>query len=131
MALTEEEKVQVRRHLGFLNVGEAFTFVLGTPAGVETQFILEGAVRRILVSAEPMVRGFLCELAELEKAKHEVALNAVTGKIGNIELRDPKAALAALDNQIAYKRGDLANAFGIYVNPFDKRGGGGINVRVA
>lgn len=130
MALTEEEKVQIRRHLGFLNVVEAFTFVLGTPAGVETQFIVEGATKRLLVSAEPSVRACLCELAELEKAKQQIALDAGAGKVGSIELRDPNEAMKAIDNQLAYKRGELSNYFGVYVNPFDKRARGGINVRV-
>lgn len=130
MALTEEEKVQIRRHLGFLNVAEAFTFVLGTPAGVETQFIVEGATKRLLVSAEPMVRRFLCELEQLEDARQQAALDATVAKVGSIETQDPQVVLKAIDDQLAHKRGDLANAFGIYQNPFDKRARGGINVRV-
>lgn len=130
MALSEDEKVQVRRHLGFLNVAEAFTFVLGTPAGVETQFIVEGATRRLLVSAEPMVRQFLCELSDLEKARQAAVIDGQTSKIGNIELRNLKELLSAIDDQLHHKRGELANAFGVYVNPFDKRAKGGINVSV-
>lgn len=130
MALTELEKVQVRKHLGYLNVAEAFTFVLGTPAGVETQFIVEGAVRRILVEAEPSLRKCLCELEQLEDAKQQIALDAGVSKVGNIEQRNTKEALAAVDMQLDNKRGELANYFGIYRNPFDKRRSGGISVSV-
>lgn len=130
MALTEEEKVQVRRHLGFLNVGQAFTFVLGTPAGVETQFIVEGAAQRLLVSAEPMVRGFLCELEELERARQRAVIDGQASAIGSIQLRGLQELLGAIDSQLAHKRGELANAFGVYQNPFDKRSQGGLNVRI-
>ncbi len=130
MALTSQEQVQIRKHLGFLNVAEAFTFVLGTPAGVETQFIIEGATKRLLVDAEPAVRKCLCELDQLEDAKQQTALDASVSKVGSIEQRDATTAMSAIDMQLNYKRGELANYFGVYRNSFDKRQRNGLNISV-
>jgi hypothetical protein len=132
--LTDEEKVKVRHHLGFLNVQEAYTFVLGTPAGVETQFIVEGAMNRLLPAALPLVRNLLCKCDETECQRFESQPNLAAAKVGNIELRG-KDEQDALVRNYDYWRQALANAFGVYTNPFDKRvdqqnAGSPINVRV-
>lgn len=129
MALSEDEKVKIRHHLGFLGVAEVFTFVLGTPAAVETQFIIEGAMHRLLISTEPLVREILCRLDQLDQARQNVAIGGEVESVGNIRMRGMEA-MRMIDNQLREQRGALANAFGCYVNPFDKRGGG-INVPVA
>lgn len=130
---TDEEKVRCRHHLGFLNVQEAYTFVLGTPAGVETQFIIEGALNRMLPAALPLFRELLakCDSTEAQRFEDQEAL--VASKVGSIDLRGREGQVG-LALQYDYWRQGLANLLGIYVNPFDKRsdvsGGGGLNVRV-
>jgi len=128
---TDEEKVRARHHLGFLNVQEAYTFVLGTPAGVETQFIIEGALNRMLPAAVPLFRELLakCDSTEAQRFDDQEAL--VASKVGGIDLRGREGQIG-LALQYDYWRQGLANLLGIYVNPFDKRTdlGGGLNVRV-
>lgn len=129
MPFTEQERVKIRHHLGFLNVAEAATFVLGTPAAVETQFIIEGAMNRILDAALPEARRHIQILDQIEDqmvADHE--LLAVT-KVGEIDIR--KDEQEALENRYDRWRQSLANLLGVYPNPFDKRRGPGINVPVS
>ena len=128
MPLIEEEKVKVRHHLGFLNVAEAYTFVLGTPAAVETQFLVEGAMNRVLESALTLVRKHLQVLDGIEQQKiDDLELLAVT-KVGEIEIRADEQQ--ALEQQYERWQASLANCLGIYPNPWDKRGGSGLNVPV-
>ena len=67
LQLTDLEKVKIRHHLGFLNVQAASTFVLGTPAAVETQFIIEGAFTRILDAALEECRRHIAILDKIEQ----------------------------------------------------------------
>ena len=43
MSITEDERARGRHHLGYMQVQEASTFVLGVPSGVQTAFMIEGA----------------------------------------------------------------------------------------
>lgn len=125
MPLTEEEKVRVRGHLGFLNVADVQTFVLGTPASVETQFIIEGAMNKVLEHALPYVRNTLGELDAILAQFRENRENLAVSKIGDIELNDRE--FEKLQQRYGFWQGKLADAFGVYVNPFSKVPGGGIN----
>jgi predicted Zn-dependent protease len=126
--LTEDEKVKIRHHLGFLNVAEAMTFVLGTPAAVETQFLVEGAMNRVLESALVQVRRHVQILDTIEQQKiDDLELLAVT-KVGEIEIRQDEQE--ALDRQYERWQASLANLLGIYPNPWDKRNESGFNVPV-
>lgn len=128
MPLTEAEKVKVRHHLGYLNVAEAYTFVLGTPAGVETQFIVEGAMNRILESALSEIRRHIQILDSIEQQKIDDLELLAVNKVGEIDVRSDEQA--ALDQQYEHWQGSLANLLGVMVNPFDKRANSGINVSV-
>ena len=124
-----EEKVSIRRHLGYLNVQASQTFALGVPAAVETQFIIEGAMDRVLQEAAGQVRRHLTILDKIEgQMVDDLELLAIT-KIGEISVRGDEHA--ALRKQYDYWAQGMANLLGVYPNPFDKRNSsGGINVRV-
>lgn len=128
MPVTEDEKVKIRHHLGFLNVAEAQTFVLGTPAAVETQFLVEGAMNRVLEAAMVQVRRHLQILDTIEQQKIDDLELLAVNKVGEIEIRADEQE--ALDKQYERWQASLANLLGIYPNPWDKRAGGGINVPV-
>jgi len=129
MPLSEEERVRCRAHCGYLNVADAYTFVLGSPASVETQFIIEGAMDRVKESALPECRRLLGILDNIEDqmvGDHE--LLAVTA-IGEISINTKEQA--ALTQRYDYWVGALVNLLGIERNPFDKRvSARGINARV-
>ena|SRR3990167_6965767 len=130
MPLTQQERVRIRMHLGYLNVSAVSTFVLGTPAAVETQFIIEGAMDRVLLEAEGLVRELLgiCDTVLAQKVEGLEAMQV--DSIGDIAVR--KNHQVQLDGEYDKWRGKLADALGVFVNPFEKwSGGGGINVPVS
>lgn len=131
--LTEEEKDKTRHHLGYLAVMDSQTFVLGVPAGVQTQFMVEGAFNRILPSAETRFRQLLRRLDGVEEQIERDMENVAVDEIGNIKLR--KDEFKELIRRYQWWRNALANLMGIQPNPYDQRfsswnGGSGINVPV-
>lgn len=129
MAFTEEEKVKIRHHLGFLNVTASSTFVLGTPAAVETQFIIEGAMNRVIPAAEGEVRRHLNILNVIEEQMiGDLELLAVK-QVDEISINEKEQD--NLKTQYDYWRQGLANLLGVYANPFDKRKlGRSVNAKV-
>lgn len=138
--LTEEEKVKIRHHTGYLNVQEAYTFVLGVPAGIETQFIVEGAMNRLNPFAVGMLREIIARCDALEEQLMCDADLYATTQLGNLAVnstgKDNEQNL--LLRNYAYQVASMCNLLGIERNPFDKRlntllgkvGNGGPNVRV-
>lgn len=128
--LTDRERVKIRHHLGYLNVQNAQTFVLGVPAAVDTQFLIEGAFDKVLPEALGEVRRHLVMLDNVEaQIAENQELLAVT-KVGEISVRQDE--FEALLVRYDYWRNGLSNLLGVYPNPWDKRriAGPGINVRV-
>lgn len=128
--LTDDEKVRIRHHLGYLNVDEVSTFVLGMPAGVETQFMIEGSFSRLLGAAIPQVRKLLqyCECTEEQRFASQP--NAVVKKVDGIEMGAAEEQ-EMLSRNYDHWRAALSNMFGVVPNPFDHRyAGGGLNLRV-
>lgn len=129
--ITALEKVDCRRHMGYLNVSEAQTFVLGTPAATETQFLIEGAMTRILVEAMPRFREYLGELNSIEREKSAARKRMKAKRIGNLETNPEEQR--DLDAQYLVWQGKLADLLGCPPNPFSKAfegGGAFVNVPV-
>lgn len=133
--LTELEKIKARAHCGYLNVQQAATFVMGVPAGVQTQFVIEGGLQKILAAAEPLFRTYIARLDALEEQIVENTENVAVDKVDEIELRADEFKQII----IRYKhwQGALCNLLGVPPNPYDMRpwmgggaGGGGINAPV-
>lgn len=119
MSLTDAERVKVRHHMGYLNVAEAYTFVLGAPASVETTFIVEGAMNRVLEVALPELRRILSILDQIEEqmiTDHELLAVRSLGEI-TVNEREQTQLTERYDYWVA----SLANILGCERNPFDKR----------
>lgn len=130
MPLTAEEKVKIRHHMGYLNVAAAQTFVLGSPAGVETQFIIEGAMDKVLDAALTEVRRHLAILDQLEAQMVEDHELLAVNTVGEIDIREDEQE--ALDKRYQRWQRSLGNLLGCYPNPYDKRfAGSSINVPVS
>jgi len=128
--LTEQEKVRIRHHTGYLNVAEAYTFVLGTPSSVETQFIIEGAMTRVLESALPLLRDIVRRLDCIEDQMAEASELLDVSSMGEITI-DPKLRQKRIA-EYDYQCSALCNLLGVQRNPFDKRRmDAGINIRVS
>jgi hypothetical protein len=132
--LTEDEKARARGHLGYLQVQQAYTFVLGIPAAVQTQFLIEGAFQRVLPSAEARFRQLLTILDGVEQQLVDNQINLAVEAIDEIHI-NLKEMKHLLDRYEWWRR-ELANIMGILPNPFDQRfagmaGGGYINTSVS
>lgn len=122
MPLSEDEKVRIRDHLSYLNSSELSTYVLGVPAGTETQFLIERAMSIfILESALPLIRKILCELDDVDAQRRAVRSSISVAAVGGIQMRDPREAFTALGEEFIRLVGRLANAFGVPPMPFDHR----------
>ncbi len=131
MALTQDEMVSSRHHLGYPNVGEVQTFAFGIPAAMQTTFMIEGAMVRILPQAEARFRYLLSKLDQTECKIDDVLDSADMSEAEDVKFRDN--ALAKVAQVYKVYQQSLANLMGIVPNPYDQREwlqGGGINVSV-
>jgi hypothetical protein len=104
--------------------------VLGAPAAIETQFIIEGAMNRVLIAAEPEVRRHVAILDNIEEQMNADRELLAVDKVDEIGIR--KTEMGELRTEYMYWRHSLSNLLGIYANPFDRRFGGmGINIPVS
>jgi len=129
--LAEQDKVRARHHLGYLNVEQAQTFVLGVPAGLQTQFVIEGALNRLLPQALPKFTQFLDQLDCIECELFGGIDLASVNSIAEIEVRPERRKELAGYYKVAQQA--LANLLGIVPNPYDQRewlGGDVVNVSV-
>jgi hypothetical protein len=136
-AISEQQKVRARYHMGYLNVTQAQTFVLGVPAAVQTQFVIEGALNNLLPSALPMFEDIMAKLDVTEQQIMDNTPNVAVNRVDEIELREDEFKQLIL--RYRYWQGSLGNLLGVPPNPFDMRpylgmgygnGGAGINVSV-
>lgn len=134
MSFTEGEKMRIRLHTGYLNVSAVSTFLLGVPASVQTQYLIEPAMDKVLIEAEDRVRMYLNWLDQLEFQVFDDADTLVASKVGSIDLRQDE--FENLMKRYLWFADAVCNILGVIRNPFDKRfndpsGGVGINVPVS
>lgn len=130
MPFTDEEKVRMRHAMGYLNVSEVSTFQMGIPAAVETQYLIETAMNKILPEAETHVRNLLARLELIEGQMMDNLELLAVESIDEIKI-NPKE-MTKLRREYKHWQTALANTMGIPPNPNDQRlMGGGISVRVA
>ena len=132
MAFTEQEKVRIRHHMGYLGVSQVQTFALGVPAAVETQFLIEGSMNRVLTESELLCRELIGTLDSIEgQMKGDLELLSVV-KIGEIEVNPQEQGM--LKRAYKHWQAALGNLLGVVPNPYDQRflaGAAGISVKVA
>lgn len=130
--IPEETKVRARHHLGYLGVEQSQTFALGIPAAVQTQFMIEGAMNRLLQQSVPRFNQVLDQLDCIECKFAETDLSDID-EIAEIKVN--RKRLPEIAKQYCYFRSALANLLGTVPNPYDQRslivmGDGGINASV-
>ncbi len=136
MALTPEERMRIKDHLGWPNPMMIQTFILGVPAAREPLFILEGAMNAINPIAESRVRQTLERLDRIEELIDIDADTLILSKADEVEI-DPEQ-FEKLLKRYAYWQGKLCNFLGVPgPNPWDARlsawnglGGGSMNIPV-
>lgn len=129
--LTPDEKVRARHHMGYPQVQEARTFLLGYPVSVPTMTMIEGSLDKVAPAAEGQVRRMLTIMDALEEQMlADQELLAVV-KVDEIEIRQDE--FDQILKQYQHWQRGLGNLLGVPPNPYDQRflgAGGGINVSV-
>lgn len=131
--ITAEEKVRARHHMGYQNVESISTFSLGVPAAMQTTFMIEGAMDRIMAApgAPDKFRDLLCKLDSIESRVFCGADLADVESMGEITVN--RKRLRELANYYKIAQQALGNLLGVPPNPFDMRewlSGPSINVSV-
>lgn len=131
--LTVDEIVKCRHHMGYPNVSAVSTYALGVPAAMQTTFMIEGAVVRVLPESEEILRRLLSQLDAVECKVDELLDIVFTSKAEDVEFDDK--AIEKLAKVYKIRQQSLANLLAVVPNPFDQRewlqmGGGGVNVPV-
>jgi len=117
--ISDPDKARARHHMGYLGVEQAQTFVLGIPAAVQTQFMIEGAMVRLL--AESLPRFYLL-LERLDCLECEVFGGSDLADIESMgEIKVNRMRLKELSQYYLIAQQGLANLLGIVPNPFDQR----------
>ena len=117
--IAERDKVRARHHLGYHGVEQSQTFALGIAMATQTQFIIEGALNRLLPHT---LDKFLEHLDRLDMIECEVFggvdLASITS-ISSIEVNPRRLKELAEYYRLAQE--SLANLLAILVNPNDQR----------
>lgn len=134
MAVTEEEKVRARHHMGYSGMQAVQTFRVGVPGPIQTAFIIEGNLNNILPQSEMLFRKLLEQLDCIEAQIEENQGNLAVSGVDEIQIRADE--FEQLVKRYKWRQGELANLLQCPPNPFDMRwgswgGGGGINVTVS
>lgn len=132
--LSPLERAKVRHHLGYPNVSAMASIQLGVPKPLQTMFLVETAMDKILTEFLPTIRQTICVLDGIESQMVSGQPNLAVNKLGEMELR--KEHLDQLERE--YKRWAfrLAEDIGVPVYLFSSRfkgtgqgGAGNISVR--
>ena len=119
MSLTNEERVKVRKALGYVQTKLAVTFSLGIVTNIAYQQLAERAMDQLLPEAEDYIRQLLSRFDEIETIIAEDVDTLVATQVGSITLNPD--AMKRLWERYKYWRGVLSNALGVPAAPDDAR----------
>lgn len=120
---TPEEIGRFLYHLGYAQVQIASFLSFGVLAVTQTLFIAADALNRIPQSRVAIIRDLLAKLESIEQKIFEAADYLIASKLEQLELReDPTGLLEQEHTRWAHR---LADALGVYVNPYSPRFYGG------
>lgn len=108
--LDPNEKERVRYHMGYLEVQPAAALTFGIPAPIQTLFLVESAMDRILPTAEDRVRKIITIMDTIE-CREEGALDyLVVSRVDDIEIRPDH--IEKLEEQYAKWASKLSDVLG-------------------
>lgn len=119
MALSSDEKVRIRQHLGFPQVHTMVTVALGIPAGGHPTFILEDTMDKLRPESEAVVREILAECDRIECQLKEARSRLAVSSVGGVDLRGPEEITALWDLYQLWTD-KLVDVFGVNKQPFSK-----------
>jgi hypothetical protein len=119
VALSSQEKVRVRYHLGYLNVSPAASISFGIPRPLQTVFLVETAMSNLIEDAVGIVRNIVSIMDRIEAKLVEAQDRLAAIKLGEITLREQEGD--QLDHE--YKRWGqrLADTLGVPLYAYSSR----------
>jgi hypothetical protein len=105
--LSESDKERARYHMGYLETEFAPSIVAGVPQPLQTVFLLEDALNRIVNQySVRRVRGILCTLDTIEAKMREALCQIGVMRLGDLELHPlkEKGRLATDSLEVEYRR---------------------------
>jgi hypothetical protein len=116
---TEEEQGRCLYHLGYAQVNVAGFFSFGTLGLTQPLFIAINALQHVPLSRAMIIRSLLQKLDEIEQQIGEAYKYLVASKLEQLELREEYPDLLEKEKTRFAQR--LADALGVYVNPWTNR----------
>jgi hypothetical protein len=118
LAFSDEEKEQIRYHLGYLNQTAASSLAFGQPVPLQTLFILDSAMDRVLnTAAEDRIRQMIATLDKIECTMVE-AIDRLAAKTldGGITLNEKE--IDKLEFEYYRWAGRIASQMGVPLYPY-------------
>lgn len=115
MAFDEAERERIRYHMGYLQVAPAAAITFGIPVPIQTAFLLESAMERVLPLAEDRVRKILVIMDCIECKEVDGLDFLVVSKVDEIDVRPDH--IEKLEEQYAKWATKLADTLGAPLYP--------------
>jgi len=125
--LTEAEKAEIYRFLGYPNYadGIATTIGLGYPGQVtQTLFTIRTNIDRLAPESVVFVREALCELRSIQRQQSDARGRMRAMRIGELQTNPLESAQLSVEWRRWQRR--LADLFGTYPNPYAQEQSGGV-----
>lgn len=119
MAFTLDERARIRRHLGYPNTSPSAAMAFGIPIPIETLFLVESAMDKLLPQGEPDVRRFLGELDNIECQMSAARQFLPVSNIDGTAIRPDHIPM--LENEYSRWQNRLADTLGVPVYDFSRR----------
>ena len=110
---------RIRYHCGYLDVQPAAAITYGTPAPVQTLFLIENAMNLLLPEAIPRVYNVVQILDDIECQMVQGQAYLPANKLGELEIR--KEHIDMLEDEYFRWASRLADILGIPLYPFSER----------
>lgn len=113
------EKERIRYHMGYLQVTPAAAITYGIPAPIQTLFLLESAMDRVIANAEDRVRRLITVLDEIECRMLDGQNYLVADQLSDITIR--KDNIDKLEDEYCRWAARLADTLGAPLYPGAER----------
>jgi hypothetical protein len=119
LAFDVTEKERIRYHLGYLNVQPAASITYGLPRPIQTLFLVEVAMDKVLPEGEDRIRKMVTTLDNIECQMIEGQAYLAANRLGELEVR--KEHIDQLEVEYHRWASRLADTLGVPLYPFADR----------
>jgi len=114
-----DEKSRIRYHMGYLQVTPAAAITYGIPTPIQTLFLLESAMDRVIIQAEDRIRRLITVLDNIECRMIDAQNYLVADQLSDITLR--KDHINQLEDEYCRWAARLADTLGAPLYPGAER----------